>query len=47
MASKLTETAIQCFHCGEDCREIIIAQEKEFCCEGCKMVYEIQPVDKG
>jgi len=41
MASKLTETAIQCFHCGEDCREIIIAQEKEFCCEGCKMVYEI------
>jgi len=35
-------TAFQCFHCGEDCNEKpVIVQEKSFCCEGCKMVYEI------
>ncbi len=32
----------QCFHCGDKCREdTIIAHEKLFCCEGCKLVYEI------
>ncbi len=37
-----TSTAVQCFHCGEDCNEKpVIIQEKSFCCEGCKMVYEI------
>ena len=41
MGSKILGTATQCFHCGEDCRDIIIAYEKEFCCDGCKMVYEI------
>lgn len=31
-----------CYHCGEDCKEeIIVADQKEFCCQGCKMVYEI------
>ncbi|MDB5191004.1 MAG: family P-type ATPase [Segetibacter sp.] len=31
-----------CFHCGENCgKHPIVAQEKYFCCEGCKMVYEI------
>jgi len=34
--------AVQCFHCGEDCNENpVFIQEKSFCCEGCKMVYEI------
>lgn len=28
-----------CYHCGENCNEIIIAEEKNFCCEGCKQVY--------
>jgi len=31
-----------CFHCGEDCPdERIRIKDKAFCCEGCKMVYEI------
>lgn len=28
-----------CYHCGEQCEEIITADEKKFCCEGCKQVY--------
>lgn len=31
-----------CFHCGENCdTNHIKAHDKSFCCEGCKMVYEI------
>ena len=31
-----------CFHCGEDCgKHPITSDEKAFCCEGCKTVYEI------
>lgn len=31
-----------CYHCGDDCgRNIISFDEKEFCCNGCKTVYEI------
>ena len=31
-----------CYHCGEPCTGSDIAlEEKKFCCEGCKMVYEI------
>ena len=31
-----------CFHCGDDCgNHIITYQEKSFCCNGCKTVYEI------
>jgi len=41
MASNISKTVTKCFHCGEDCREIILAYEKDFCCEGCKTVYEI------
>jgi P-type Cu+ transporter len=33
---------IQCYHCGEDCRqEVIVTGEKHFCCEGCKMVFQL------
>lgn len=33
---------ITCFHCGDDCQDNTIhLAEKTFCCEGCKMVYEI------
>lgn len=36
------ETQIQCFHCGEKSTESLIRfDEKEFCCEGCKLVYEL------
>jgi len=31
-----------CYHCGEDCKDSHIhIEEKPFCCEGCKLVYEI------
>lgn len=31
-----------CFHCGNDCTEVIIrVNNKDFCCNGCKTVYEI------
>ncbi|MDN3655639.1 heavy metal translocating P-type ATPase metal-binding domain-containing protein [Ferruginibacter paludis] len=30
---------MSCFHCGEQCEEIIEADHKSFCCEGCKQVY--------
>jgi Cu+-exporting ATPase len=34
--------AEDCYHCGESCQdEHIHLEEKVFCCEGCKMVYEI------
>ena len=35
-------TQLSCYHCGEACvHEKIKLEEKFFCCEGCKMVYEI------
>ena len=38
-ASKSTAT---CYHCGEECREEVLHfDEKEFCCTGCKLVYEV------
>jgi len=34
--------ALKCTHCGEPCvDELIQNQGENFCCEGCKMVYEI------
>ncbi|MDE3144032.1 MAG: heavy metal translocating P-type ATPase metal-binding domain-containing protein [Bacteroidota bacterium] len=42
MSRKENAVSVQCYHCGEDCSDKSIhAHEKEFCCEGCKMVYEI------
>ncbi|SDE46777.1 Cu+-exporting ATPase [Pricia antarctica] len=33
---------VNCYHCGDDCGAApIIFDEKEFCCNGCKTVYEI------
>jgi len=34
--------AVQCYHCGEECVDRpVLAHDKKFCCDGCKMVYEI------
>ncbi len=42
MSKQTTDTKTSCYHCGEDCgSRAIIAKEKSFCCEGCKMVFEI------
>lgn len=33
---------IACYHCGDTCNsKPIVAHDHNFCCEGCKMVYEI------
>lgn len=32
----------QCYHCGEDCSsDAIVLEDKHFCCDGCKLVYEL------
>ena len=37
-----TSTANSCYHCGEDCIDYKIEHDdKLFCCEGCKTVYDI------
>ena len=42
MSSLHTSSYIQCYHCGEDCdAKPVHAHEKNFCCEGCRMVFEI------
>ena len=42
MNNPFTGTTTACYHCGEDCgAEPIQAYNKNFCCEGCKSVYEI------
>jgi P-type Cu+ transporter len=34
--------SVACYHCGEDCTgNGIMKEDKSFCCEGCKMVYEL------
>ncbi len=36
------DSKLHCFHCGEDCTVPVIGpEEKCFCCEGCKMVYQV------
>jgi Cu+-exporting ATPase len=35
-------SALQCFHCHEICPDDLLKiEDKNFCCQGCKMVYEI------
>src|SRR5688572_7853623 len=37
-----TDQQLVCFHCGEPCATAAIqAADKHFCCEGCKMVYQL------
>ncbi|HEX5000933.1 MAG TPA: heavy metal translocating P-type ATPase metal-binding domain-containing protein [Bacteroidia bacterium] len=37
-----TTEKLLCYHCGDPCRDIPIhVYDKDFCCEGCKLVYEI------
>ncbi|HMO31430.1 MAG TPA: heavy metal translocating P-type ATPase metal-binding domain-containing protein [Lacibacter sp.] len=30
-----------CYHCGESCNHSITVEDKAFCCEGCKFVYQL------
>ncbi len=35
-------TIVKCFHCGEECdAHPLTKDEKSFCCQGCKLVYEV------
>ncbi len=37
-----TKQATQCYHCGDDCiTEQIKIDDKSFCCQGCKTVYQV------
>uniref|UniRef100_UPI0030DBAE30 heavy metal translocating P-type ATPase metal-binding domain-containing protein n=1 Tax=uncultured Roseivirga sp. TaxID=543088 RepID=UPI0030DBAE30 len=38
----IAKTETKCYHCGEDCLEgKLTYDEHNFCCNGCKTVYEI------
>ena len=39
MQTTIAETAEICYHCGENCDHLIKAEEKFFCCEGCRQVF--------
>lgn len=40
--SQITEVQTRCDHCGDECvEELIVHEEKHFCCHGCKAVYEL------
>lgn len=42
MSKVLTEDRAVCFHCGDTCdNEHIRFQNKDFCCHGCKSVFEL------
>ncbi len=42
MLKSTTTTKTVCYHCGEFCEEeTILVDDKQFCCTGCKLVYEI------
>lgn len=33
--------SVKCYHCGQPCDEVILANDKPFCCVGCQSVFEI------
>lgn len=35
----MDNNATICYHCGDECTEVIKVEEKSFCCNGCKQVY--------
>lgn len=42
ISTKEKNVSTVCYHCGENCEtEDITLEEKNFCCDGCKMVYQI------
>ncbi len=42
MAALEVKTKATCYHCGDECLETSIKiEDKSFCCNGCKTVYEI------
>ncbi len=40
--SKDLKEKVFCYHCGDECKDVCISvEEKFFCCNGCRTVYEI------
>ena len=39
MIKELPTTKTVCYHCGDTCSQLVLADDKPFCCEGCKQVY--------
>lgn len=35
------KTRTSCYHCGDDCITLVPFDDKSFCCNGCKTVYQI------
>jgi P-type Cu+ transporter len=41
MVNSITTVTV-CYHCGQDClQDKVLFEDKNFCCQGCKTVYEI------
>lgn len=41
-ALKSTQNKLTCYHCGDYCKDDSIhLEEKNFCCDGCKLVFEL------
>ena len=40
-SEKSLEIEQDCFHCGDQCEEVITHDSKPFCCHGCVTVYDI------
>lgn len=34
-------SATNCYHCGTSCDQTIAIEEKFFCCDGCKLVFQL------
>ncbi len=42
MKTKRIEESTKCYHCGDPCEsDHILFEEKDFCCHGCKSVFEL------
>src|SRR4249919_3802083 len=39
MIKELPVIKTVCYHCGDACSHVVLADDKPFCCEGCRQVY--------
>jgi Cu+-exporting ATPase len=47
MIQNATAEKILCYHCGDECQiEEYVADDKHFCCHGCKSVYQVLSANK-
>lgn len=41
MSSSIVDNQQLCYHCGDVCNQRVVFDDKLFCCDGCKAVYEL------